>query len=89
MLRKKAQILAPYKSVREYKDQYCTPEGIISQDRVVQVPMEKVLHHLLSRIFSDEMGLDLKDQMVALQLQGYTFIFHFKYGAGSFKSAEV
>ena len=82
MLRKKAQILAPYKSVREYKDQYCTPEGIISQDRVVQVPMEKVLHHLLSRIFSDEMGLNLKEQMAALKLLGYTFTFHFKYGAG-------
>ena len=83
-LRHKAHILAPYKAVTKYRKQFCTPRGVKSENREASVPMQQVLNHYLERLLSAEMALNLRDRMVELKLQGYTFRFHFKYGAGLF-----
>ena len=85
-----AKIFSSYDETTKYRNEYCTPAGIVSGDRHAQVSLQNVVDHDLSRILGtvfdpytmtrEEIDT-LHETMADLKRQGYTFRYYFKYGA--------
>ena len=82
-IKRNANILLSYKSVMDYRDNFCMPKPIdecVISEKEVRIPIQDLTHHQLKKLF--ELRPDLKIQMEEMKRLDPTveFVLVYKYG---------